>query len=304
MPHKSTLIELEMQKDMSSILCWKLPLVVASLQGIWPSATIQTVCGHRKRPRRTLRKCTHVALSAPSKTQQVRPTHPNAAWQPLVANGWLLQSKLWMISADGGVLAPFSWVEVAAETEEGNMQYSEVTIDGCKIPVLQNSCCSTRGIASMGKPKEKSNASTEEGQNISPIEWMIGIIAGQPAAYPLCNGVSEDKLCNHEWGEQVDACTPHTLLSEHDGTLFLKLWPTSSTIIALLQEHNAEALRFDKPPEILTAATSWTMSPEQGRARRNADGTGDASAHSFWNSGGITHFSVVLETSFADKKQP
>ena len=36
---------------------------------------------------------------------------------------------------------------------------------------------------------------------------------------------------------------------------------------------NGEVLRFDEPPQNLNAHTSWTMSPEQGRMRSNADGT-------------------------------
>ena len=37
-----------------------------------------------------------------------------------------------------GVLAPYWWVKAATEEETPNMQKSEVTVDGCRIPVLMN----------------------------------------------------------------------------------------------------------------------------------------------------------------------
>lgn len=55
--------------------------------------------------------------------------------------------KMWLISAmkalvnfekDEGVLSPFWWVKCAGDHEDHNMAFGEVTIEGCKIPVLQN----------------------------------------------------------------------------------------------------------------------------------------------------------------------
>ena len=55
--------------------------------------------------------------------------------------------KMWLISQmkalqnfdkDEGVLSPFWWVKCAGDGEDHNMTFGEMSVDGCKIPILQN----------------------------------------------------------------------------------------------------------------------------------------------------------------------
>ena len=55
--------------------------------------------------------------------------------------------KMWLIGPmknlqhfekDEGVLSPFWWVKLAGDGEDHNMAFGEVSLDECKIPVLQN----------------------------------------------------------------------------------------------------------------------------------------------------------------------
>ena len=55
--------------------------------------------------------------------------------------------KMWLISQmkalqnfdkDEGVLSPFWWVKSAGDGEDHNMTFGEMSVDGCRIPILQN----------------------------------------------------------------------------------------------------------------------------------------------------------------------
>ena len=80
---------------------------------------------------------------------------------------WLITpfKALTDFSKEEGVLAAYWWVKGATEEEAANMVKSEVTIDGCKIPILVNQA----GIGSQEKllvESAKSVKKQKKGENV------------------------------------------------------------------------------------------------------------------------------------------
>ena len=90
--------------------------------------------------------------------------------------------KMWLISQmkalqnfdkDEGVLSPFWWVKCGGDGEDHNMTFGEMSVDGCKIPILQNSGpIQPNECLLIENPKDIAKKKKKKVQEAQPSHWV------------------------------------------------------------------------------------------------------------------------------------